>query len=246
MDNQSFTYTNSAQPSSGSIIENKPTPAPTLALEPTHAKTPIGIIVGLIIAIVFAVGLGVLSIILFIKYQEASTNLDGQISDAVAIAVKEKADILEAEFAEREKSPYETFAGPADYGELSFKYPKTWSVYIEQDASSGGDFKAYLNPVEVNPVSNNTVNSLRVEISNSSFDRIVSGYSSLVSSQAVTSQAITVNGHTAQRYDGTFSDGLVGSVVIIKIRDKTAILRTDSQLFAKDFDELIKTVRFNS
>ncbi len=245
MDNQSFAYsTNSSQPT-GSVVENRPLPTENL-VEP-KTKTSVGIIVGLIVAIVLAVGLAILSVFLFLKYQESSTNLDNQINEAVAIAVKEKADAMELEFSEREKSPYETFAGPADYGELSFKYPKTWSVYINQDAASGGNFEAFLNPSEVNPVSHKeTVHALRVYILDSSFDKVSDSYKSLLTKGSLTMQAVTVNGQSANRYEGTFSDGLKGVAVILKIRDKTAVLRTDSDLFANDFNNILSTVQFNS
>ena len=129
MENQSFAYsTNSSQPTqtSGSVVAPKITPTENLGIP--KKKTPIGLIIGLIVSIIVAIGLGVLTIFYFNRYTEASTNLSGQIEAAVAEAVNEKAIALENDFIEREKEPFKTFAGPADYGELSFKYPKTWSV----------------------------------------------------------------------------------------------------------------------
>ena len=35
-------------------------------------------------------------------------------------------------------------------------------------------------------------------------------------------------------------------IVIFKIRDKTAILQTDSMLFIDDFNKLLDTVQFNA
>ena len=51
---------------------------------------------------------------MFIMWDEASTDLDGQIKQAVAIAVDERETVLENQFTEREKYPYKIFAGPAD------------------------------------------------------------------------------------------------------------------------------------
>ena len=39
---------------------------------------------------------------------------------------------------------------------------------------------------------------------------------------------------------------LNGFIVIFKIRDKTAILRTDSVLFEAEFKKLIETITFNA
>ena len=111
-----------------------------------------------------------------IQYNEASTLSQSQIDDAVAAAVMQQALDDEAEFAEREKEPYRDFAGPADYGQLSFEYPKTWSVYIASDASKGGDYEAYLNPIEVNPISSSTINALRVKIRDKDFESVAQEY----------------------------------------------------------------------
>jgi hypothetical protein len=53
-----------------------------------------------------------------------------------------------------------------------------------------------------------------------------------------------VNGENGVRLDGNFSDEIRGAAVIFKIRDKTAVLRTDADTFKPDFETLIKTVTF--
>ena len=58
---------------------------------------------------------------------------------------------------------------------------------------------------------------------------------------------ITVGGATANRYTGTIpGTELNGYIVILKIRDKTAVFRTDSVLFTDDFNRLLETVSFNA
>jgi hypothetical protein len=55
------------------------------------------------------------------------------------------------------------------------------------------------------------------------------------------------NNITANRYTGVIpGTELNGIVVIFKIRDKTAVLQTDSVLFQNDFDTLLSSVRFNA
>ena len=52
---------------------------------------------------------------------------------------------------------------------------------------------------------------------------------------------------TANRYTGTIPNtDLSGYIVVFKIRDKTAILQTDSVLFKEDFDKLLGTIVFNA
>ena len=205
-------------------------------------------IVIIILALVAVTFIG-LFIWMFMQYSEAHEDVTGQINVAVAEAKDEQAKELEAEFLEREKYPYNTFLGPADYGELSFEYPKTWSVYVAADAAKGGDFAAYLNPVQVNAVAEDTINALRVTIRNKSFEDVAAEYQKMMEKKDanLTVESVTVNGVSANRYTGTIPNtSLSGYIVIFKIRDKTAILQTDSVLFREDFDKLLETVNFNA
>ncbi len=184
-----------------------------------------------------------------LRYNEVSSDVDGQIKKAVAEAQEEQTSKLEKEFAEREKDPYKTFSGPADYGELTFKYPKTWSVYISSDSSRGGDFSAYFNPIEVNPISDTTVNALRLTIRNKDFESVASEYQRAMEGRDsnLNMESITVAGSVANRYSGTIpKTEFNGIIVIFKIRDKTAILQTDSVLFESDFNKILETITFNA
>ena len=220
------------------------------AINPAPSKTTLSdnsdliktiVIIG--VSLIAAVFIG-LFIWMTARYNEASSDTNTKIDQAVAEAKKTQAEELEAKYAEEIKYPYNTFAGPVDYGELSFEYPKTWSVYIESDAAKGGDYKAYLNPREVNPVSRDTVNALRVSIVNKSYEDVVSEYSK---SEELQVSVVTVNSFSGNRYTGTIpSTNLKGIIVILKIRDKTAILQTDSMLFEEEFNKLLETVTFNS
>lgn len=183
------------------------------------------------------------------QYNMVEEDVTGRISEAVAAAKEEQALEMEAEFAEREKDPYREFAGPVDYGQLSFKYPKTWSVYIAKDAVNGGDFEAYMNPIEVNTVGRDTINALRVIIRDKDFESVAQEYQRAMNNKdsTLSVETTTVGGTVANRYTGTIPNTeLSGIIVIFKIRDKTAILQTDSMLFEDDFNRLIGTVKFNA
>lgn len=207
-------------------------------------KTIVIIIVSLI-AVTF-IGL---FIWMYVQYSTAEDDIEERIAVKVADAEVEKATEMELEFAEREKDPYRDFVGPADYGQLSFKYPKTWSVYVEEDAASGGDYSAYFNPIQVNTVARDTINALRVTIRDKSFEDVAAEYQRYMdrkdSDLAV--ESVTVAGAAANRYTGTIPDtDLSGVIVIFRIRDKTVILQTDSMLFVEDFDRLLTTIQFNA
>ena len=197
-----------------------------------------------VLAVVFVV----LFVLFFAKYNEAKTDLDEKIAIAVAKAEDEQAEALEKEFSEREKDPYKDFAGPEDYGSLSFKYPRTWSVYIAADATNGGDYKAFLNPNEVSSNPDSSLNALRVQIVNRSTEAVKAEYQKAVTAKNATPRAeeISINGTAATHYSGTIpGTEFNGHIVLFKIRDKTAILRTDSELFIDDFNKVLDTVSFN-
>lgn len=213
----------------------------------TELIKTIAIIVLSLVAVTF-IGL---FIWMSVQYSDTRANVDSEIETKVAAAKDEQADKDEAEFREREKYLYRTFSGPVDYGQLTFEYPKTWSVYVAAAATTGGDFNAYFNPIQVDAVGDETINALRVTIRDESFDEVTNEYQKAMEKKDsnLTMQSTMIgknNDITANRYTGTIPNtDLEGFVVIFKIRDKTAILQTDSVLFQADYDKLLSTVTFN-
>ena len=209
-----------------------------------------GLIKTIVIVVVSLVALTFVGLFIrmYSQYSEARDDVDGQIAVAVAEAKDEQAAKMEAEFLEREKDPFKVFSGPADYGELTFEYPKTWSVYVAADAVKGGDFEAYFNPGQVNVVSDTTVNALRVKIVNMSFEVVAATYQSSLNEGTLSVESVVIgDGVSANYYSGKIpGTELIGYIVIFKIRDKTAILRTDSVLFKEDFEKILGTVTFNA
>lgn len=200
-------------------------------------------VIGLSVALL---GMGVLAVWAFLNYNEQKTNVDGKIELAQAQAAKEQADKDADVFAQREKEPNRTFVGPDDYGRLTFDYPKTWSSYVARDTKDGGMFEAYLNPVNVPPVSAKQRFSLRVTIEERDYDAVVKTYDSLVKKGDLRAQAVSANGHNGTRLDGNFTTDIRGAAVVYKIRDKTLTMRTDADTFKPDFEALIKTIDFNN
>ena len=194
---------------------------------------------------VFTVAFAGLSIWAFMNYMDQKNNVDSKVATAVATAEKNLGDKLEAKFIEREKEPLKSFSGPSDYGTLSFKYPKTWSMYVSNDGSKGTGYEAFFNPVSVPSVnSNGSRYSLRVAIVNDSYEDVLDEYESLVEKGDLKSSAVKTNGQNGTRLDGNFSKDIRGAAVLYKIRDKTAIIQTDADTFKNDFNALIKTITF--
>ena len=179
------------------------------------------------------------------NYYDQKDNVDTKVSAAVETAKKEQSDELEAKFFEREKEPNRQFIGPDDYGRLTFSYPKTWSVFVDKDATSSNSYAAYLNPVSVPPLGNDTQFALRVTIESRDYDAVLQTYDPLVKKGDLTSSAVQTDDVVGTRIDGAFTRDIRGSAVIYKIRDKTVTLRSDADTFKEDFNALIKTITFN-
>ena len=182
----------------------------------------------------------------YIQWNNAKTDVKGQVSLAVSEAENKLRTELETDFNNREKYPYRTFAGPSDFGALTFEYPKTWSVYVPNDASKAQDFHAYFNPGLVNVVENKTVMALRVSILNTLTDQVKERYSNKIKTGKMTVSSKVVNKVNVDVYKGQLDSNYNGIVCIFKIRDKTVVIQTDAYLFEPDFNRILETVRFNS
>lgn len=208
-----------------------------------------GQLVALICLVVLVIGMSGVAVWAYMNYQQQKTNVDSKIALAVATAKKEQADSDEAKFAQREKEPNREFAGPNDYGHLTFKYPKTWSVYVATDETSGGAYTAFLNPIVVPPIDGSGGQqqyALRVTIEQTAYDQVLTTYKSLIEEGDLKSQPFSANGHDGTRLDGKFDPDTRGAAVLFKIRDKTVTIRTDADTFKPDFENIIKTIDFNS
>lgn len=183
------------------------------------------------------------------QYQEASTNLKAKEDKAALNAQKQQMDVDEKKFAEREKQPYKQFAGPDNYGRVTFQYPKTWSVYEASNAQSDGQtYNAYLNPGVVPPTDNSDTQrfALRVTIEQSDMKTVLDNYQGQIENGKLSTSSVSVNGHDGTRLDGMLNDQIRGSVVLFQIRDKVLTVRTDANTFGKDFNRLVKTIDFNN
>jgi len=217
------------------------TPQP-LPMEKKNSIVEIIILVVVSLVAVIAIGFATY---FYLQWGEAQTNIDGKIAEAEAIAREDQQRIAEENFAEREKEPNRVFTGPADYGSLSFMFPRTWSVYVAKDASRGGDFEAFFNPGQVNAVAADTINALRMSIINRPIDTVRTTYDGLVKSGKLSQSVFQMGSITGDRYEGEFSTNITGIMIMFKVNDKTAILRTDAMIFSSDFERLIETVTIN-
>ena len=204
-----------------------------------------GWMIGAIASLVLFLIAGALAIWVYVMYIQEKSDVDGQIQLAETKARSDQSEIERKKYAEEAKNPRIEFVGPSEYGRVSFMYPKAWSVYVDKDGSDRGDYKAYFHPGTVPSVSNKASRfAFRVEVLNSDFDKVLSQYSSLLKKGDLVSSSVEFNGDSATRIDGAFSDDLRGSVVLMKVRDKTIRFSTDADTFKPDFETVLGTVKY--
>lgn len=246
---QNYAPVEPTQPVPQPVVYDQPQPvatAPATANYIVPPKKPSKL--WLILAIVFIIttlggaGFGVWA---YMNYTDQRDNVDSKVDAAVAVAVKEQADKDAAAFLEKEKQPNRQFAGPDDFGRVSFDYPKTWSIYVEKDAVKTDQYVAYFNPVSVPTVSSTQQYALRLTIETKDYDRELDTYKTLVSRGDLKSSAVKADDQNGTRLDGNFSKDIKGSAVLFKVRDKTVTIRTDAEAFSTDFEAIIKSITFN-
>lgn len=198
--------------------------------------------------IVLIVGLLVSNVWFYIMYSDQKNNVDSKIEVATASAKESQINADELKFTEREKLPNREFVGPDDYGHLTFNYPKTWSVYVNKDASGASSgYEAYFNPLVVPTVSATQQFAIRLTIKDGDYSKVIDSYADLVKKGSLKSSATTIGGSggsSATKLEGNFTKDIRGIAVIFKIRDKVVTLRTDAYTFQTDFDAIVNSIKF--
>jgi len=201
-------------------------------------------IAGLLLLVVI---FGAFSAWAYVNYLDQKKDVDSKISDAAAKARLEQSDKDETDFAVRESKDTKQFTGPSDYGHLTFDYPKKWSAYQATDVSEGGGakYEAYLNPDLVPPISDTQKFALRVTIEQITYDKAVASYNTLIKRGDLKSSVYNDGKHTGTVLVGNFNKDIIGTAVLIKLRDRTLTLRTDGDTFKDIFAAILQTVNFN-
>lgn len=205
-----------------------------------------GWMVGTIGCLILFLIAGSLAIWAYMQYSREKSSVDSKVAIEVAKGKSEQAESDQKKFSEEAKNPRIEFVGPTEYGRVSFMYPKIWSVYVANDGSDRGDYKAYFHPVSVPSTTNkNSRFALRLEIINKNMNTVLNDYQSRLKKGELTSSSTEFNGISATRIDGTFEKELRGSVVLMKVRDKTIRFSTDADTFKPDFQTILGTVKIS-
>lgn len=168
-------------------------------------------------------------------YRDSSEEIAYQAAEE---AKKEQYMADEEAFAEKMKQPYLEFVGPADYGSISFNYPRTWSAYNIQNDSK--NYETVFFPGVIPPIDSDTAVALRIQIINSEYEDSLSVYDSKVKNGELSASPITINqDQKGVLFDGSLNDSFKSYFVILKLRDKTLLVQTDTDKYIDDFDDIV-------
>lgn len=203
-----------------------------------------------------AVGTGVLVILLvaagafgvwaFMGRQDYKNNTDQISAKAVAAALEKQKTELEAEFAEREKQPYETYQGPVEYGSLKLSYPKTWEAFVNTTGNAPID--GYIHPGYVPGTDAKTAFALRFQVLDSDYAAQLKSFDGQVKLGTVKVspfRADAVPTILGSRIDGEVISKRSGIMVLIPIRDKTLKIWTEADQYKPDFETMLKSLSFS-
>jgi hypothetical protein len=196
----------------------------------------------LVILLVASLGFGGWA---YSQMQSYKNDSDKKINAALAAAKTAQTKEVQDAF---DKANTKQFTGSSTYGSVSFSYPKTWSAYVDTSSSSE-PINAYFHPDQVPGISSRTAYALRVELISNDYSQAVQQYNGSIKQGAVTSKAYLppkLNGVTNAQ-PGTMLSGQInssdstqhGTLLIIKVRDKTLKISTQSNDYLNDFNNII-------
>lgn len=203
-------------------------------------------VLAIVILVISLIASGIFGGWAYKERQNTKNNLDKIVKEEVGKAELAQAAKLKAEFDEKEKKPTKTYQGPSTYGTISFAYPKTWSAYIDESNSST-PINGYFHPNQVPGISGgNTVYALRLELLSTPYASALQQYDSQIRAGRLKAVAYVppqmagvANVQPGVRLDGEINNDQTGSMVIIKIRDKTLKLSTLSTDYRADFNNIV-------
>jgi hypothetical protein len=191
--------------------------------------------------VLLSLGVVALSIFLFnynSKYQYQRDNVQNIVNQQVAAAKKEQNTTLDKEYAEQSKLPYLTYEGPSELGTVKITYPRTWSVYINQNQGKKL-FDFYSHPIVVPAVNLEKKYALRVVVTSDSYQDALSGYEKDSKSKKITISPYQVSGVSGARIDGEINKGQDGSLVVLPVRDKVLYIWTEDKTYITDFNNVV-------
>lgn len=198
------------------------------------------LLIPLILVVVFffaAAGFGVWA---FTSRADYKNNSDKKSAAAAALAREDQESADNAKFAEEVKKPYDSYIGPAAFGNITVNYPKTWSAYVVENERGSTPVSSYFQPKTVPSVTDQDNNfALRVELVTNTYQSVLDQFKSKLDKGTATIQPYTlakVPSVVGSRIEGQITERKQGTMVVLPLRNMTLKIWTESNDFKADLD----------
>lgn len=198
------------------------------------------LLIPLILVVMLFLGSAGFGIWAFTSRADYKNNSDQKADAAAKKATEETQAADAAKFAEEAKKPYETYIGPAQFGNVTVNFPKTWSAYISESERSSTPISAFFQPKIVpNVTDTNNTFALRVDLLQTTYESALDQFKSKVEQGQVTLVPYTlpkVPSVVGSRVEGQITQRKQGTMIIMPLRNMTLKIWTESNDFKGDLD----------
>ena len=201
------------------------------------------LLIPLITTSLFAVAVAIFGLWAYLQYTTERDNTDEAVAIAVAAAEAAQKETLEADFAERSKSPFRSYVSDSSIGSIDIEYPDTWSAYVDEKIGTSSPLNGFFHPSVVS-ADDTTRHALRILVDESDYARGVAAFEDSTTDGSVTAKPLTVAGVTGVRVDGQIDKDFQGAMVILALRDKTVRVWTESTAYLSDFNGIVERLTF--
>lgn len=219
---------------------NVPPQQPMAASQLKHHSW--GLIVALVFFILLFFGASGVAVWAYLGRQDYKDNSDQKSKQAVEAAIKLEDTKKDAEFTQKEKSPYKEYKAPSNFASVDITYPKTWAAFVTESDKASIPVDGYFHPSFVPGIQSGTDFALRVQVTNQSYDQELKQFDGKVKSGKVKVspyKAPKVPGVLGTRVEGEINTGQKDVMILLPVRDKTLKISTESPQFLGDLDNII-------
>jgi len=198
------------------------------------------LLVPLILVVILLFGAAGFGIWAFTSRADYKNNSDKKAAAAAQEARQAQEVTDAAKYAEEIKQPYDSYIGPAAFGNITVNYPKTWSAYVVENERGNTPVSAYFQPKTVPSVADpdNTF-ALRVELVQTTYQSVLDQFKARLDKGVATIQPYTlakVPSVVGSRIEGQITERKQGTMVVLPLRNMTLKIWTESNDFKGDLD----------
>lgn len=184
----------------------------------------------------------------FIERSDYKNKSDQKSELAVASALEKQKKELDAQFEQKEKSPYESYSAGSEFGSLSLEFPKTWELYVDSKVTSGSSsLDAYAHPKFVPGTNSDTPFALRFEVVDRAYASELKTFDSAIKNSTVTVEPFRpekIKNVLGSKITGKINSKRTGVMYLLPLRDRSLKIWTESPTYASDLEAIMKTFNY--